>query len=100
MLSVLFSECFNPVSHSIGPLNSLINPKWVGEMAQQIRAMSALPEHSPIPRSYLMAHNHLYSTFRRSDPLSCLLWVPGIQVVHNTHGTYTHKIFKKINTKV
>lgn len=46
MLSVLFSECFNPVSHSIGPKNSLINPKWVGKMAQQIKAMSALPENT------------------------------------------------------
>jgi hypothetical protein len=33
---------------------------WAGEMAQQLRALTALPEVlSSIPRSHIVAHNHL-----------------------------------------
>lgn len=33
---------------------------WAGKMAQQVRALTALPEVlSSIPSNYIMAHNHL-----------------------------------------
>jgi hypothetical protein len=35
---------------------------WAGEMAQRLRALTALlTVLSSIPRNYMMAHNHLYS---------------------------------------
>ena len=34
--------------------------KWAEEMAQQLRALTALPEIlSSIPSNYMVAHNHL-----------------------------------------
>jgi hypothetical protein len=35
-------------------------PSWAGEMAQWLRALTALPEVlSSIPRNHMVAHNHL-----------------------------------------
>jgi hypothetical protein len=34
---------------------------WAGEMAQRLRALTALPEDlSSIPSNHMVAHNHLY----------------------------------------
>jgi hypothetical protein len=36
------------------------NNNWVGEMAQKLRALTALPEVlSSIPSNHMVAHNHL-----------------------------------------
>jgi hypothetical protein len=38
----------------------LENDFWAGEMAQQLRALTALPEVlSSIPSNHMVAHNHL-----------------------------------------
>jgi hypothetical protein len=42
-------------------LSILMNYLWAGEMAQQSRALSALPEIlNSIPSNHMVAHNHLF----------------------------------------
>ena len=51
-------------------------------MAQQLRALAALPEDSGLkPRSHKVAHN-CNSSFKRPDALFCPPWAPGTHVVH------------------
>lgn len=73
------------------------NPKWAEEMVQHVRAMAALLQNvDQFYNSYLMIHNHLYSSFRRSDPLFWPLWASGMKVVQNIHArTHKNKISEK-----
>jgi hypothetical protein len=52
--------------------NKQINKKHrVGKMAQQLRALTALPEVlSSIPRNHMVAHNHLYRDLMPSSGVS------------------------------
>ena len=64
------SLCQLPLSHQINKiiflgfeLTMLIykNLSWAGEMAQQLRALTALPEVlSSISSNHMVAHNHLF----------------------------------------
>jgi hypothetical protein len=65
-------------------------------MASRLRVLVALSDGlSSVPRTHMVAHNHLYL---QSEGFLCSLlasWVPGMHMV--SIYTYTHKI--KINLK-
>ena len=54
------SEYREEISYDLTSNRNLNIVPWAGEMVQQLRALTALPEIlSSIPRNFMVAHNHL-----------------------------------------
>jgi hypothetical protein len=76
--------------------------KRAREMAQQLRALAALPEDlDSIPNTHKVAHNYLLSSSGRSDAFIRPLQAPDAHVVcrHTCRqeDAHTHKTNKEVN---
>jgi hypothetical protein len=57
----IYTHIYKVISTSEDTYNRIEKAElWAGEMAQQLRALTALPEvQSSIPSNHMVAHNHL-----------------------------------------
>jgi hypothetical protein len=56
----LYSEIGNSITNNLSFVPPKKNLDWAGEMAQRLRALTALPEVlSSVPSNHMVAHNHL-----------------------------------------